>query len=97
MSALRFGLRIAASARRAKLGAQEAMPRGGRAVADGRARNFHALGVFPSPLWGGVRGGGSSWRTQLGRQQLPPSPTLPHKGGGSTPRVGRGRTPTSRR
>jgi hypothetical protein len=47
--------------------------------------------VFPSPLWGGVRGGGRS----VGQRQYftasPPSPTLPHKGGGSRPRS-RGRT-----
>ena len=23
------------------------------------------LGLFPSPLWGGARGGGSRWLTQL--------------------------------
>src|SRR5207344_2351592 len=50
-------------------------------------RHLHTLGVFPSPLWGRVRGGGGSWRTHLVQQQLPPSPTLPHKGGGSTPPV----------
>jgi hypothetical protein len=39
--------------------------------------------VFPSPLWGGVRGGGLDISA---RAELPPSPTLPHKGGGSKPR-----------
>ncbi|MGC0391469.1 hypothetical protein ACVIU7_002547 [Bradyrhizobium liaoningense] len=36
---------------------------------------------FPPPLWGRGREGGShELRPRLG---LPPSPTLPHKGGGS--------------
>ena len=45
---------------------------------------------FPSPLWGGVRGGGR----EVGRlaqivddcdfPSRPPTPTLPHKGGGSS-------------
>src|SRR5437899_12962655 len=43
------------------------------------------LGALPSPLWGGAGGGGRSWLTRLEQQQRPPSPTLPHKGGGSTP------------
>src|SRR5947208_3554318 len=43
------------------------------------------LGVLPSPLWGGVGGGGRSLWTQLAQQQRPPSPPLPHKGGGSRP------------
>src|SRR5262249_1323801 len=43
------------------------------------------LGGLPSPLWGGVGGGGSSWRTPLAQQLRPPSPPLPHKGGGSRP------------
>src|SRR6516162_3646215 len=42
---------------------------------------------FPSPLWGGDRGGGLCWRTRVDEQQRPPSPTLPHKGGGSRPVV----------
>src|SRR6516162_3204681 len=42
---------------------------------------------FPSPLWGGDRGGGLCWRTRVDQQQRPPSPTLPHKGGGSRPVV----------
>ena len=46
----------------------------------------HTRGALPSPLWGGVGGGGRCWRTRLAQQQLPPSPTLPHKGGGSAPR-----------
>src|SRR5262249_19327971 len=61
-------------------------------------RPWRTLGLFPSPpgprlrapgrrlLWGGVRGGGGAmWRRCL--ISLPPSPTLPHKGGGSTPSV----------
>src|SRR5262249_44713921 len=51
---------------------------------------------FPSPLWGGVRGGGRSWRTHLVQQQRPPSPTLPHKGGGSRPSLSLALTPTHR-
>jgi ABC-type uncharacterized transport system substrate-binding protein len=42
--------------------------------------------VFPSPLWGGVRGGGG-WRNRSGPHShttvLRPSLTLPHKGGGN--------------
>src|SRR5688572_1519715 len=55
------------------------------------------LSRFPSPLWGGVRGGGRCWWTLREQQQPPPSPTLPQQkgvharlrravGGGSTPR-----------
>jgi hypothetical protein len=36
--------------------------------------------LFPSPLWGGVRGGGARTKVLV---TYPPSPTLPHKGGGS--------------
>jgi hypothetical protein len=35
--------------------------------------------VFPSPLWGGVRGGGNP---NADRSGIPPSLSLPHKGGG---------------
>jgi phenylacetic acid degradation operon negative regulatory protein len=34
---------------------------------------------FPSPLWGGIRGGGNR---NLGRSAIPPTLSLPHKGGG---------------
>src|SRR2546426_2502115 len=48
--------------------------------------------LLPSPLWGGVGGGGSailrSWRHRT-LAALPPSLTLPHKGGGTTPNSGR--------
>src|SRR4029078_9148382 len=40
-----------------------------------------------SPLWGGVGGGGSSVRHHYSDTALPPTPALPHKGGGSTPSV----------
>src|SRR5215475_15171414 len=44
------------------------------------------LGALPSPLWGGVGGGGraimQTWRDRH-LTASPPSPTLPHKGGGS--------------
>src|SRR5947209_15912804 len=47
---------------------------------------------LPCPLWGGVGGGGSailrSWRHRT-LAALPPSLTLPHKGGGTTPNSGR--------
>ena len=36
---------------------------------------------FPSPLWGGVRGGGNPYRSC---SAIPPSLTLPHEGGGKT-------------
>ena len=36
--------------------------------------------MSPSPLWGGVRGGGNP---HLRCSAIPPSPALPHKGGGS--------------
>ena len=36
-------------------------------------------GLFPSPLWGGVRGGGNP---DGKRSAIPPSLSLPHKGGG---------------
>jgi putative tryptophan/tyrosine transport system substrate-binding protein len=48
--------------------------------------------VFPSPLWGGVRGGGrevQSRASPLARRLSTPLPTLPHKGGGSGLRIGR--------
>ena len=49
---------------------------------DGSMRDScRTLGVLPSPLWGGVGGGGRCWRTHLVKQQLPPSPPLPHKEG----------------
>jgi len=51
------------------------------------------LGVFPSPLWEGVRGGGSP-RFEFGmvpQSQPPPppqpSPTRAHKGEGADPRL----------
>ena len=45
-----------------------------QAVWDRSCREF-----LPSPLWGGVGGGGSSWRTKLAQQQRPPSPPLPQR------------------
>jgi H+-translocating NAD(P) transhydrogenase subunit alpha len=38
---------------------------------------------FPSPWWGGARGGGNPG---LSRSAIPPSLTLPHKGGGKNAR-----------
>src|SRR5215471_17126745 len=43
--------------------------------------------LFPSPLWGGVRGGGGAMSHRRRGIALPPSPPLPHKGGGSRPSV----------
>src|SRR5712691_8758673 len=43
------------------------------------------LGVLPSPLWGGVGGGGREMEASTLPNASPPSPTLPHKGGGSRP------------
>src|SRR5260221_14303800 len=48
---------------------------------------FYRLGVLPSPLWGGVGGGGPEVDARLLPHAPPPSPTLPHKGGGSRPSV----------
>src|SRR5262245_60873525 len=56
------------------------------------ARWRHMLGVLPSPLWGGVWGGGRAIFRRWRRRHLtvpPPSPPLPHKGGGSRPSVPR--------
>src|SRR4051812_12017755 len=44
-------------------------------------------GLFPSPLWGGARGGGPAIWHDRASPAPPPSPTLPRKGGGSTPSV----------
>ena len=56
----------------------------------------HKHDALPSPLWGGVGGGGRSWLAQSVKQPLPPTPPHPHKGGGSTPRLRLGFT-TNRR
>src|SRR5262249_58452790 len=40
-----------------------------------------ALGVFPSPLWGGVRGGGRCVRQRPCVTARPPSPALPPQRG----------------
>jgi hypothetical protein len=37
--------------------------------------------LFPSPLWGGERGGGKPYIKGSG---VPPSLSLPHKGGGDS-------------
>jgi hypothetical protein len=37
---------------------------------------------FPPPLWGRVRVGGTAFRNRV---LVPPTPTLPHKGGGRLP------------
>src|SRR5262249_59038027 len=41
--------------------------------------------VLPSPLWGGVAGGDPGTRQRRCVTAPPPSPSLPHKGGGSRP------------
>ncbi len=46
---------------------------------------FRSPGLLPSPLWGGVGGGGraaSRRRRGLPVASRPPTPTLPHRGGG---------------
>src|SRR5262249_61778394 len=46
------------------------------------------LGVLPSPFWGGVGGGGRAMFLRWRHHHVtapPPSPALPHKGGGSRP------------
>src|SRR5262249_61209321 len=48
--------------------------------------------AFPSPLWGGVRGGGRCVGQRPCITASPPSPTLPHKGGGSRPSLWREQT-----
>src|SRR5262249_38409026 len=53
------------------------------------------LGVLPSPLWGGVGGGGPSVREESCVTASPPSPRLPHKGGGSRPNARQERRSTS--
>src|SRR5262249_5134008 len=50
---------------------------------------------FPSPLWGGVRGGGRCVRRCSCITAPPPSPPLPHKGGGSRPSLSRVLAPNS--
>jgi hypothetical protein len=40
-----------------------------------------AARLFPSPLWGGARGGG---KPDSNCSAIPPSLSLPHKGGGNT-------------
>src|SRR5262245_56830753 len=49
------------------------------------AEQCRALGGLPSPLWGGVGGGGHAIDAPVCPSAPPPSPALPHKGGGSTP------------
>src|SRR6266481_1962438 len=39
--------------------------------------------LLPSPLWGGVGGGGRGVWHHCAITSRPPTPTLPHKGGGS--------------
>src|SRR5262249_17951712 len=39
-------------------------------------------GLLPSPLWGGVGGGGREMWHSIAITSRPPTPTLPHKGGG---------------
>ena len=61
------------------------------AAAGGDTRRVALL--LPSPLWGGVGGGGREVgrkRRRLRVTSRPPTPTLPHKGGGSRSRKRRG-------
>src|SRR5215471_16568467 len=57
---------------------------------------FAGSGQARSRLWGGVGGGGDCARQRWCVTASPPSPPLPHKGGGSRPSVGRGNAPRSR-
>jgi len=51
------------------------------------AEQRRTFGALPSPLWGGVGGGSREIGARTLPHAPPPSPTLPHKGGGSTPRL----------
>jgi hypothetical protein len=66
-------------------------------AAIGFSQRRHAFGVFPSPLWGGVRGGGRCVGQDRCIPAPPPSPTLPHKGGGSKLSLPRVLTPFHKR
>src|SRR6478736_2821393 len=46
------------------------------------AKQCRALSALPSPLWGGVGGGGGGLRTHLTQQPRPPSPALPRRKSG---------------
>src|SRR6478672_618126 len=46
------------------------------------AKQCRALSALPSPLWGGVGGGGGALRTHLTQQPRPPSPALPRRKSG---------------
>ena len=48
-------------------------------------RSNGKLGLLPPPLWGRGGEGGRCCFTRCVRQLLPPPPTPPHKGEGSTP------------
>src|SRR5262249_44458349 len=53
----------------------------------------HGLGLLPPPLWGrGGEGGGAVMHERC-LAQLPPPPTPPHKGEGSTPSLPLAHTP----
>jgi len=57
------------------------------------ASPLHLRDVSPSPLWGGVRGGGNP---DVGCSAIPPSLSLPHEGGGdavATPAIPSDRDP----
>src|SRR5438132_4089286 len=49
------------------------------------AQGRRGLGGLPSPLWGGVGGGGGAMWHLACLIEPPPSPTLPHKGEGADP------------
>src|SRR5262245_20031384 len=53
--------------------------------------------LLPSPYWGGVGGGGRAVEAPSMPKAPPPSPTLPRKGGGSTPSKWRENAPSARR
>ena len=54
---------------------------GGRCIQHGTHCRHDGSGL-PSPLWGGVGGGGQRLLADYAQQQLPPSPPLPHRKSG---------------
>ena len=48
---------------------------------------MNARSLLPSPLWGGVGGGGRRVWHICAKTSRPPTPTLPHKGGGRSGRL----------
>src|SRR5262245_30448825 len=66
---------------RTRLMRRQGQPALERVSLDWMQPSRRALGALPSPLWGGVGGGGRKIGAPMLPNALPPSPTLPHKGG----------------